>query len=144
MSTLLCEGYATGATVHEATGWTVIVAFDCGNLRPVAHHFRTEKMIICGDNDDQTPGNPGVTKAKELASIYHCPAVWPRESNSDFNDIGLESTAKQIIALEPKSFMDQLADLEDKEAQERYIMDRREYLPQYPPHEFEFLEKQNQ
>lgn len=135
----LCEGYATGATIHEATGWTVIIAFDCGNLRPVARHFRTEKLIVCGDNDDKTDGNPGVTKAKEIQGIYHCPAVWPKESASDFNDIGTEETAKQILSMEPRSLIEQLTDLEDKEAQERYLMDRREYLAQFPPHEFEFL-----
>ena len=28
----IVEGYATGATVHEATGHAVAVAFDAGNL----------------------------------------------------------------------------------------------------------------
>ena len=32
----VCEGWATGATIHEATGATVIIAFSCGNLKPVA------------------------------------------------------------------------------------------------------------
>jgi putative DNA primase/helicase len=31
----VCEGFATAATVHEATGATVIIAFSCGNLQPV-------------------------------------------------------------------------------------------------------------
>jgi len=30
----LCEGYATGATIHEATGAAVAVAFHAGNLNP--------------------------------------------------------------------------------------------------------------
>src|SRR5690606_38442216 len=29
---LICEGYATGASLHEATGHAVVVAFDVGNL----------------------------------------------------------------------------------------------------------------
>ena len=33
---LLCEGYATGASIHAATGRPVAVAFDCGNLVQVA------------------------------------------------------------------------------------------------------------
>jgi len=135
----LCEGYATGATIHEATGWTVIVCFDCGNLRPVARNFRTQKMIVCADNDDKTDGNPGVKKAKEVQKIYHCPVVIPKESDSDFNDVGIESASSQLLPMEPKSFMEQLADLEDKESQERMILDRREYLAQFPKEEFSFL-----
>ena len=30
------EGYATGATVHQATGWPVVVAFDAGGLEKMA------------------------------------------------------------------------------------------------------------
>ena len=39
---VLCvaEGFATGASVHEATGYAVAVAFDCGNLRSVAEAMR--------------------------------------------------------------------------------------------------------
>jgi len=135
----LCEGYATGATIHEATGWTVIVCFDCGNLRPVARNFRTQKMIICADNDDKTDKNPGVTKAKDVQKIYHCPVVAPKESDSDFNDVGLESAKAQLLPMEPKSFMDQLDELEDKPARERFIMNRKEYLAQFPKDEFNFL-----
>lgn len=32
----ISEGFATAATVHEATGSTVVIAFSCGNLKPVA------------------------------------------------------------------------------------------------------------
>lgn len=138
----LCEGYATGATIHEATGWTVIVCFDCGNLRPVARHFRTEKLIVCADNDDQTKGNPGLTHGEAVAKIYHCPVVWPSQSASDFNDIGVEETAKQINHKEPKSFIDQLSDIggeEDRDKKERFILDRRDFLAQFPKREYEFL-----
>jgi putative DNA primase/helicase len=36
----LCEGYATGATIHEATGAAVAVAFHAGNLKAVAKILR--------------------------------------------------------------------------------------------------------
>lgn len=68
---IICEGYATGASIHQATGHAVLVAFDSGNLLPVAHNVRTKypnmKIIIAGDNDSETPGNPGLTKATEAA-----------------------------------------------------------------------------
>jgi putative DNA primase/helicase len=37
---LIAEGYATAASVHEATGRPVVVAFDAHNLKPVAELFR--------------------------------------------------------------------------------------------------------
>lgn len=52
---LLCEGFATGATLHEATGLPVVVAFDAGNLLHVAQairrHFRVERILVCADDD---------------------------------------------------------------------------------------------
>ena len=57
----VCEGYATAASVHEATGHAVAVAFDAGNLEPVARALRVKlpdaKLILCADNDVQ-PGKP--------------------------------------------------------------------------------------
>ena len=37
---LICEGWATGASLHIATGHTVIAAMDAGNLMPVAEALR--------------------------------------------------------------------------------------------------------
>lgn len=36
----VCEGYATAASIHMATGWTTVVAFDAGNLLPAAQAWR--------------------------------------------------------------------------------------------------------
>jgi len=51
----ICEGYATGASIHEATGFVVVVALDAGNLKPVALAIREKypeaTIIICADND---------------------------------------------------------------------------------------------
>lgn len=68
---LLCEGYATGATLFQATGGAVAVAFNCGNLPAVARALRAKypvlRIVICADNDTVTPGNPGLTRAREAA-----------------------------------------------------------------------------
>jgi putative DNA primase/helicase len=68
---IISEGLATGASIHECTGHAVAVAFNAGNLASVALALRTKyptlKIIIAADNDDQTPGNPGMTKAKTAA-----------------------------------------------------------------------------
>lgn len=37
---VVTEGYATGASIHEATGARVIVAFNAGNLLPVAKQIK--------------------------------------------------------------------------------------------------------
>ncbi len=70
-SLLLCEGYATGATLWLATGQAVAVAFNAGNLPTVARALREKfpqlRIVVCADNDAQTPGNPGLAKAQEAA-----------------------------------------------------------------------------
>lgn len=52
---LVAEGYATAATLHMATGYPVAVAFDAGNLMPVAtvlaKRYRSVKVLVCGDDD---------------------------------------------------------------------------------------------
>lgn len=67
----ICEGYATGASIHKAMGWPVAVAFDAGNLTPVAKalhgKYPNQKIVVCADNDIQTLGNPGVKRAREAA-----------------------------------------------------------------------------
>ncbi len=69
---LIAEGFATGASVHEATGDAVAVAFNAGNLKPVAKILRAKfpdaHITVCADNDTKTEGNPGLTKATEAAA----------------------------------------------------------------------------
>jgi len=54
---LICEGYSTGATLHETTGQTVICAMDSGNILPVVKdlrknpRFAQSRFIICADHD---------------------------------------------------------------------------------------------
>ena len=57
---LLCEGYATGATIFDAMSYSlpVVVAFNAHNLIPVAQSLRAQypdhRIIICADDDDKT------------------------------------------------------------------------------------------
>jgi len=52
---LLAEGYATAATLHEATGLPVAVAFDANNLAPVAAalkaRYKKARVLVCADDD---------------------------------------------------------------------------------------------
>jgi phage/plasmid primase-like uncharacterized protein/replicative DNA helicase len=88
---VLCvaEGYATAASVHEATGYFVAVAFDCGNLARVAKALRdkhpTAKIVICADDDQKTKGNPGLTSAQKAAKECNGLVAIPAQAG-DFND----------------------------------------------------------
>lgn len=112
---LIAEGYATAATLFEATGLPVAVAFDAGSLMPVtaaiAKTYRTSKILICADDDYLTPGNPGVEAAK-LAATAHA-AGWTKpefteersttkKGPTDFNDLqqleGIAQVREQITA----------------------------------------------
>jgi phage/plasmid primase-like uncharacterized protein len=105
------EGFATCASIHQATGFTTLVAFDCGNLAKVAKSakemFLGSRIVICADNDQFTEGNPGLTKAKAAAGLVFGEIVYPifNESDlaskpTDFNDLhtlqGIEAVKEQI------------------------------------------------
>ena len=92
----LSEGYATAATIHEATGEAVAVAFNAGNLLPVGKAIKEKhqdvQIIIAGDNDQWTDGNPGKTKAeaagKELSAMVALPKFKDTSKKpTDYNDL---------------------------------------------------------
>lgn len=107
---LICEGWATGATAHEATGLPVVAAMDAGNLKRVTpilrEGFPTARLVILADNDTK-PGrgdNPGVTAAIAAARATGALVAIPPEPG-DFNDLaaaqGLETVREIIAAAEP-------------------------------------------
>lgn len=89
-SLCIAEGFATAASIHESTGLPVAVAFDAGNLMAVAQALRAQfpeiKITLCADNDAATPGNPGLTKAREAAARIGAYLAVP-SSVGDFNDL---------------------------------------------------------
>jgi putative DNA primase/helicase len=89
---LMCEGYATGASLHEATGYPTIVAFNAGNLPKVAKELKKEypnaDFIICADNDKWTSGNPGRTKAKEAAKVCSGIVAYPKFKQPEIDKHG--------------------------------------------------------
>lgn len=111
---LLAEGYATAASLYEATGWPVAVAFDAGNLLPVARVLRKQyprvKILVCADDDYRTDGNPGQAAASAAALAVEgrwlCPvfaAARPetgKKGPTDWNDLhaleGLPIVRSQI------------------------------------------------
>lgn len=108
----VAEGYATAASVHAATGQAVAVAFDAGNLGPVAlalwAKYPKEKIIICGDADQSGVGQ---AKAHDAASAVNGSVALPdftadelavEKPPSDWNDYaalrGLEAVRAGIQA----------------------------------------------
>jgi putative DNA primase/helicase len=102
----ICEGWATGATLHQDGGYTVACAMNAGNLKPVALALRAEyhttEIILAGDDDRMTEGNPGRTAANAAAAA--CGALvtfpeWPADAPdtlSDYNDLATWSKAHGI------------------------------------------------
>lgn len=95
---LVAEGYATAATLHEATGRPVAVAFDAGSLASVAkalwQAWPASLLVLCGDDDKATEArtgtNTGRVKATAAAKSVGGFAVFPEglpEGSSDFNDM---------------------------------------------------------
>lgn len=110
---LVAEGYATAASLHEATGLPVAVAFDAGNLTPVCNALRKRypgvRLLVCGDDDYLTDGNPGVRAASVAAmavdGAWFVPSFASRnevEKLTDFNDLhqaeGLHMVRSQVEA----------------------------------------------
>lgn len=93
----LCEGWATGATLHAETGHPVACAMNAGNLLEAGRHLQRRHpeavLIVAGDDDRQTEGNPGRTSAIKAAAALGCGLVlpeWPTNAPatlSDFNDL---------------------------------------------------------
>ena len=106
----IAEGFATGATIHEAAGFPVAVAFTARNLGAVAKAMRDKfpdlPLILCADDDCRTEGNPGLTKATEAARSIRALLAIPDfganrpEGATDFNDLaaahGLEAVKRAI------------------------------------------------
>ncbi|MDP1664580.1 MAG: phage/plasmid primase, P4 family [Methylobacter sp.] len=101
---LLCEGFATGDSLSRATGHAVCICFSAGNLRNVAETLRKRytkaTLIIAGDDDTKTDGNPGRAKATEAAQAVAGTVVFPA-GGSDFNDLeqseGLDAVRGHFI-----------------------------------------------
>lgn len=77
----LAEGYATAASVYEATGKPCLIAFSANNLPNVAQLFPS--VTIVADNDESGTGEKYAKKAAELTG---CKYVLVPEKGMDAND----------------------------------------------------------
>jgi putative DNA primase/helicase len=109
---LIAEGFATACSLHEATGFPVAAAMNAGNLLNVAKAWRAKhprvRIVICADDDTETAGNPGMTKALEAARAVGASLAVPDfgpdrpDRSSDFNDLhaldGLDALRRCVDA----------------------------------------------
>jgi putative DNA primase/helicase len=128
---IVCEGFATGASIRESTGHAVAVAFNAGNLQPVAVALHAKYpaliIIIAADDDHLTEGNPGLTKARDAAqAVAGLVAVPDFGSNrpdkaTDFNDLhqiaGAGAVRRCIDAAAPCGAVDDWPELQPLIAQ---------------------------
>lgn len=106
---LICEGFATGASLAECySDACVVAACDANNLKPVAVNIRQyiprAELIICADDDRLNPYNPGINKGKEAAIAANASFIkpqWPLgapEKLTDFNDLFCWLSNQEIAA----------------------------------------------
>jgi putative DNA primase/helicase len=93
--TFLCEGYATGLSIHEAAKRlhkhsAVIVCFSAGNIETVAPKF--PNAVICADNDESGTG-------ARIARKTTLPWVMPPTVGQDFNDQHRKDGLHAVVAM---------------------------------------------
>lgn len=113
--TFICEGFATGVSIHKATGAEVVIAFNCGNLPRVAELFKASKPVVVADNDESGAG-------EEWAKRCDCPYVLIPEVGMDANDYMARYGIEALRTL-----------LEPREKEKSWLVDVHEDLRQPKP-----------
>ena len=112
---LIAEGFATAASLHEATGQSVVYAFSANNLLKAGKEIRKQypsvRLLFCADDDYLTENNPGCKAAAEAcAALEH--ADWTRpdftgpdgsdlrdgKKLTDYNDLAALATLTAVAA----------------------------------------------
>ena len=125
---VICEGYSTGASIHMATGYCVVVAFDAGNVPTVAKLMRQQfgraTIVVAADNDqwhEDGKQNDGVHYARQASITTGGLLAVPKFSRlsdnpTDFNDLhvleGLNAVSDQINAVIPEPVNDNFLPLD--------------------------------
>lgn len=118
----VAEGFATAASVHEATGLPVAMALDTSNLKPVALALRSARpdvpILLAADNDAHLPArvegvhktgprdNAGLLKAQDAADavggqVLLAPEIAARtrdDKGTDWNDVALARGREAVAA----------------------------------------------
>lgn len=99
---LVAEGYATAATLHMATGHPVAVAYDAGNLLPVAQELRKRypqtKVLLCADDDVYGKCRHDACRARLVLPTHptHCPACGQEHG---YTNAGVSSASAAALTI---------------------------------------------
>lgn len=103
---IVCEGFATAATIYQATGLHTIAAMNAGNIKSVvdaiSKKYPSANIIIAADNDWEKESNVGKETAKSVAKQHRLKVILPPNIHnvSDFNDIhtkyGIDTVRNQF------------------------------------------------
>ena len=100
----LAEGFATAATIHEATGAMVYVSYSASNLVPVTELIRAKhdaaSIIIVADNDASGVGR---SYAEQAVAKYGGTIVYPPIVGMDANDFAQAGHDLMALLQPPKS-----------------------------------------
>ena len=97
----VCEGLATGASIHKITGQAVYCAFSKGNLDNVVRYcqlgFPKAQVVLALDNDGEKTHEP---KVKGILTL--CPNLPKGKDEADFNDVQKDIFEREkLIACQP-------------------------------------------
>ncbi|EOW4146841.1 toprim domain-containing protein [Vibrio parahaemolyticus] len=105
----LCEGYATGASLHQLTNATVVVSFTASNLENVASTitqlYPDSVIVVAADNDHKKEkegkGNKGLEVANQLLEKHQFAHTYPLfdddDSGTDWNDFCRNNSAEEAL-----------------------------------------------
>ena len=112
---MVCEGFATAASVMMSTGTRVFCAFDSGNLplvtAEIAKRNPEAQIFVAGDDDRFSELNAGRKSAEKVAK--YASAIFPKFSTdngnpTDWNDLhvreGLGAVKSQLQASQTEDF----------------------------------------
>ena len=113
----VAEGWATAASIAQATGKPVVFALNAGNIHKVVAGLREAKpnatLVVAGDNDEA-----GIKAAEQAFAEHGVEYILPPSEGTDFNDLwvtqGPEATRK---ALTVRNLLDEVFFPEDAQAQ---------------------------
>jgi putative DNA primase/helicase len=113
---VIAEGFATAASIREATGLPVAIAFDAGNLGSVAKSIHCwlplARIVIAVDDDHATEGNPGMSKARAAAELIGGNVAVPtfledEQGGTDFNDLAALRGHEPVAAIIRAAFKEE-------------------------------------
>lgn len=135
----VCEGFSTGASIHDSTKRCVFVAFDAGNITSVAgdlkKRYPAQQILVCADNDQFGEKNTGIKAAQECKLKHAIDFVYPTFSDghkdqrpTDFNDLYCLSGPEAVKAQIEKPVSDEKQDLNSDE----YLIFKNFFQMTYP------------